>query len=378
MQRIPQLLSPLPRSLSHEPPGAAVAEEENDQVELEVDVFFYWALKVLSLDRRFQEKREGRFATQSRRSLLWSSFGWGFWALLVHVVVFLVALILIRSVKSESVVGMRKTSNCDETAFTVPLLLEDHPLSHRMIGATCVPASGSTAALCDAAWDWMPQDLIAMQTAGFTYENADKTKSLKDICESAGCKVVPIKDGCQPLFERVGLGSDAAKWGKQQPFAVYPGGGAGNELTGDEACFSHHEKETCLAVGDGSCCNWDWDEMECYSGIGAGTCNNVPAELRELAEFPQNLHTVLASLGYYPDHACSCLFRQVANLNLTTRVSSGLSRMQLGKTRGNLGPPCVLKSVDRGRHCLGRSRRCGASSDSMKAIGMVKAGLEWK
>lgn len=57
---------------------------------------------------------------------------------------------------------------------------------------------------------------------GFSYENVDQGKSFKDMCTlaAAGCKVVPIRDACQALFERLGLGveeSAAGSWGRKQP-----------------------------------------------------------------------------------------------------------------------------------------------------------------
>ena len=174
--------------------------EEEEGVELEVDVFSYFALKVLSLNSGFRARRVGKHQHHTKRELLRASCIWGLWALVVHIAVFIIALILIDSVTSESLLGFRKTAgDCDATEFTMELPLNDYPLSHRMIGATCLPdpARGGTAASCDAAWNWLPQELDALQKGGHTFVNADPAKSLDAICKAAGCRVEPIKDACQ-------------------------------------------------------------------------------------------------------------------------------------------------------------------------------------
>ena len=51
-------------------------EEELDDVELEGDVFFYFALKVLSLNSKFRERRVGQHQNHSRPELLRSSCFW--------------------------------------------------------------------------------------------------------------------------------------------------------------------------------------------------------------------------------------------------------------------------------------------------------------
>ena len=60
------------------------------------------------------------------------------------------------------------------------------------------------------------------------------------------------------------------------PLAPSPSSPTDGELNGEEACEGYgYGQAECLAVGNGSCCEWDDrvnDVNECWSDIGQNTC----------------------------------------------------------------------------------------------------------
>jgi len=60
-----------------------------------------------------------------------------------------------------------------------------------------------------------------MVSDGYSYDNDDPRKSFRTLCTNVpGCKIEPIIDVCQPLFERLGLGvkpGEESTWGRKRP-----------------------------------------------------------------------------------------------------------------------------------------------------------------
>jgi len=232
---------------------------EEEEVELVPDVFFYFAIHVV----------EGWYGSKNRSpgGRKRAAIQWGMWAFFVHAVVIALALILMLHQDSSGMIGLRNFPEGSDFNPEVTLLA-DHTvgLADRMIGARCMtdPYSDSetrssinpSTTPCDHIWPSIPQELKQRIGEGYTYTNTDPTKSFKSLCEtaSAGCMIVPVQDVCQPFFERLGLGSSPEVWGNLPPCSFFK--------RWDELRKSQKDAATALGLNEN-----DWEDWNSESPI---------------------------------------------------------------------------------------------------------------
>ena len=122
---------------------------------------------------------------------------------------------------------------------------------------------------------------------GYSYDNRDIGKSFKRMCSNVvGCKVQPLTDVCQPLFERLGLGVRPEDWGLKPPFA---GRKSWQELRRPQL-----EAASSLGWSQESWSPWTDEDMKANR-------NSAPEEIKNLPWHSLELTTrnLLRTLGYH-------------------------------------------------------------------------------